>query len=147
LVEDPSLIDSLVETMANSITARRVWVDSILGHHESVFRSDEELYLALIQPGTEAFSKSELVAFAAFELNRLTGGAPFSTSTGLFGFFSDSDLLHGSPDEKVCLFQGCRVPFIIRGGPEKFILLGPCYLTPYMQIKPRDPFVEIITLV
>ncbi|KAF1968779.1 HET-domain-containing protein [Bimuria novae-zelandiae CBS 107.79] len=147
LVEDPSLIDSLVETMPNSITARRVWVKCIFDHHQSMFRSDEDLYSALMHPGTEAVSKSDLVSFAAFELNRLAGGAPFATSTGLIGFFSDSDLLDGSPDEKVCLFQGCRVPFIIRGGPEQFTLLGPCYLTPYIQIKPRDPFEDQIILV
>ena len=147
LDEDPSLIDPLVESMPNSITARRVWVECILDHGQSMFQSDEDLYSALMHLGTEAVSKAELVQFAAFELNRLAGGAPFATSNGLFGFFSDSDLLDGSPDAMVCLFQGCRAPFIIRGGPEQFILLGPCYLTPYIQIKPRDPFEDLIVLV
>ena len=96
---------------------------------------------------TEMFKRVVLPLFAHLELGRLRDGAPFATSNGLFGFFSDTHLIGESLETTVCLFQGCNVPFIIRGGPEQYTLLGPCYLVPYISFKQRGPFEDLITLV
>ena len=129
------------------------WEEAIFherGERESYNGCDHYLYSVLMDRGQMAETGTvdnmdpELWTFSSLELNRLQGSAPFATSNGLFGVFSDSGLLAGST---VCLFQGCRVPFVIGGGPEEYTLVGPCYLDPYIGFKQADPFKDLIILV
>jgi hypothetical protein len=111
LVEDPTLVDPLVDAIPEIINARNCWGECIFNQGGPISVSDEEFYSALMHRRTAAVSESELRTFAAFELNRLAGGAPFATSNGLFGFSKILNLLETSADVVVCLFEGCRAPF------------------------------------
>jgi hypothetical protein len=88
-----------------------------------------------------------LLPFSTFELNRLHGSAPFATSNGLFGFLTDANMQGGLQGATICLFQGCRAPFILQGGPERYTLVGPCFLSPYIDVRPTKPFEDLIVLV
>lgn len=85
--------------------------------------------------------------FSSMEKQRFGGGAPFATSSGLVGFFENAVLLERYPNATICLFQGCRVPFILDGGPEEYILLGPCYLQPFITLETTFGYPDWITLV
>ncbi|OCK96862.1 HET-domain-containing protein [Cenococcum geophilum 1.58] len=85
--------------------------------------------------------------FLNLEMQRLRQGAPFATSSGLIGFFDDARVLEHYSGATICVFQGCRIPFIISGGPEEYFLLGPCYLQPFIDSKTLVGYPDLIKLI
>lgn len=137
--------EALAAGTEDKLRAYRYWEETIFhdrGQREAYNGFDQHLYSVLM--GRETGPPPG--EFAGFELNRLSGGAPFATSNGLFGFFNNASMLENGLDAVVCLFQGCRAPFLLQAGPETYRLLGPCYITPYIDLRPSRPFEDFIAL-
>jgi len=150
--DDPALLAACSQSMPPE-DVRGAWEEALFhqrGIEEAYNGFDHYLYSVLMGRATNPFNNSGvgLTLFVTLELGRLEGGAPFATSNGLFGFFSAAHLLREEISNAfVCLFQGCRTPFIVRGNNGLYTLLGPCYMAPYIELVWNGPFKDMITLI
>jgi len=159
-----ALVGDVVDQVTDAdygFTAMGVWCETLF-HAKGWDEEDDRetngsnietlLYSALMghrqvdETNLEALN-GDLTMLCSQETSRLRGGAPFATSSGLIGFFDTAVLLEHYQNANICLFEGCNVPFILKGGPEEYELLGPCFLQPFITLKTTFGYPDWIALI